>query len=118
MPYADPEARREYQRQYNIKNRERRRQNKWRSDQKLMAEKMARNKEQYHADPEVAKKRRARVRVNLRVAKGKWPRASVFKCCDCNAHASEYHHEDYSKWWVVEPICRSCHVKRHASGTA
>ena len=113
MPHKDKEARAAYQREYNHKNRDRRRENKRRSDQKLMAERMIRNKEQYHADPEVARKRRARVRVNLRVNKGLWPRASFFKCSDCDAQARDYHHEDYAQWWNVEPLCKLCHSKRH-----
>lgn len=113
MPYKDTEARREYQRQYNIKHRERRYWNKKRSDAKLMDQRMAKNKERYHSDPEEQIKRKARVRVNSRIHKGAWPRASFFVCSDCNAHAREYHHEDYSQWWAVEPLCRACHVKRH-----
>nr|BAR35306.1 hypothetical protein [uncultured Mediterranean phage uvMED] len=113
MPHADPAARKEYQRQYNLKNRERRRLNKWRSDQKLMAEKVARNKERYHSDPEARLKRKARNLINIRIAKGQWPRASVFTCTDCNAPAREYHHENYEQWWSIEPLCRSCHVIRH-----
>ena len=55
----------------------------------------------------------ARGKVNYRVAKGKWPKPSVFICTDCSAPAEHYHHEDYSIWWSVEPLCRACHVKRH-----
>jgi hypothetical protein len=39
--------------------------------------------------------------------------ASVFKCSDCNAQAGHFHHEDYSLWWSVEPLCHKCHGVRH-----
>jgi hypothetical protein len=53
-------------------------------------------------------------RVQNRVTRRKWPHASVFRCTDCGRMAAHYHHEDYSLWWSVEPLCNSCHGKRHA----
>ena len=58
-------------------------------------------------------KENARRRVNYRVESGQWPRASVFQCSDCSAQAAHYHHEDYSLWWSVEPLCTKCHGIRH-----
>ena len=59
-------------------------------------------------------RRRARERVNSRVlTQHQWPSASFFKCTDCSAQASHYHHEDYSLWWSVEPLCHKCHGVRH-----
>ena len=56
----------------------------------------------------------ARAKVSSRVRGTKeWPPAKVFKCSTCEAQAFEYHHEDYSRWWDVVPLCRSCHRKRH-----
>ena len=63
------------------------------------------------AQPE---KNRARQKVNYRVVQRRsWPKASVFKCSDCNAQAAHYHHEDYALWWSVEPLCHKCHGVRH-----
>ena len=56
---------------------------------------------------------KARRRVSYRVSSHKWARAAFFKCSDCDAQAQCYHHEDYSLWWSVEPLCNKCHGKRH-----
>ena len=55
----------------------------------------------------------AQRRVEARVRYGKWPRVKIFKCSDCDAQAQSYHHEDYSLWWSVEPLCHKCHGRRH-----
>ena len=67
----------------------------------------------YWQRPENKLKQSARARVNRRVSKNVWPRAAFFKCTDCNVSAAHYHHEDYSQWWNVEPLCTSCHGLRH-----
>ena len=51
--------------------------------------------------------------VRNRFSKGKWPRASFFLCSDCDDHAEHYHHEHYDQPTSVEPLCVSCHNKRH-----
>ena len=51
--------------------------------------------------------------VRNRFSKGKWPRASFFLCADCDNHAAHYHHEHYDQPTSVEPLCVSCHNKRH-----
>ena len=63
-----------------------------------------------------AEKRRAWERIQYRVqTKHTWPGPSLFLCSDCSLPAEHYHHEDYSLWWSVEPLCRICHMKRHHS---
>ena len=56
---------------------------------------------------------KARSKIKNRVNRKKMPHASFFLCTDCNNHAVHYHHEDYSLWWSVEPLCHVCHGKRH-----
>ena len=65
------------------------------------------------ADPVHRIKINARARVRNRVRRKTWPHVSVFTCSDCVDRAQEYHHEDYSLWWSVEPLCKSCHLARH-----
>jgi len=38
--------------------------------------------------------------------------ARQFICVDCERRADEYDHRDYSKPLEVEPVCRSCNLKR------
>lgn len=33
-------------------------------------------------------------------------------CVDCGAPAAQYEHRDYSKPLAVDPVCRSCNIKR------
>ena len=63
---------------------------------------------------EYSEKEQAQALVSRRRSSKTWPKASVFKCAKCEAQAEHYHHEDYSRWWDVEPLCRSCHMQRHA----
>ena len=70
-------------------------------------------RKRYRQDPEWREKRRVNSRVQSRVRHHRWPVASTFLCSDCDAKALEYHHEDYSLWWSVEPLCKVCHGKRH-----
>ena len=58
-------------------------------------------------------KTKCRVAVNRRVAANKMPTASFFKCNRCSNTAQDYHHHDYSLWWSVEALCRSCHTQEH-----
>ena len=55
----------------------------------------------------------ARSKVRNRVRYKKWAPPELFTCTDCSAKAEHYHHEDYSQWWNVEPLCQPCHGKRH-----
>lgn len=58
----------------------------------------------------------ARRSVRSAVAQGKLPSISSCVCADCGAPAAEYHHKSYDQehWLDVVPLCRSCHVRRHA----
>ena len=59
-------------------------------------------------------KEQAQSLVSKRQNTNTWPKATLFKCAKCESQAEHYHHEDYSRWWDVEPLCRSCHMQRHA----
>lgn len=50
--------------------------------------------------------------VSRAVRKGSLPKASTQRCVDCGAQALDWEHRDYSKPLAVEPVCRSCNVKR------
>ena len=56
---------------------------------------------------------KARKMIKNRIYRKKMPHASFFLCTDCNNKAQHYHHEDYSLWWSIEPLCYVCHGKRH-----
>lgn len=34
------------------------------------------------------------------------------RCVDCGAPAADYDHRDYSRPLAVEPVCRSCNIRR------
>ena len=110
MPYKDIEKRREANRRYNRKWRKanpgyhsaytkahpeanRAAHKKWKEA----------NRAQYNANRTVAR----------RVERNRWPSPVIFKCTDCEAPAAHYHHEDYTMWWSVEPLCLRCHGVRH-----
>jgi hypothetical protein len=100
----------EYQREWRANNRDKVReyQRKWSSSQK--GQQVLRNREQQLVGTLKAK---ARKMIKNRLHRKKMPHASFFLCTDCNNHAVHYHHEDYSLWWSVEPLCHACHGKRH-----
>ena len=101
MPYKDPDKQRAWQRTY---------QRRRKAVAGRSVNKTATNKRWELNNPE---KVRAQRLVATRVKRKKWPKASFFKCTDCDLQAVHYHHEDYSLWWSVEPLCISCHYKRH-----
>lgn len=51
--------------------------------------------------------------VNQRLTNKEWPKASVFRCTDCEARAEHYHHPNYAYPLWVEPVCQSCHTRIH-----
>jgi hypothetical protein len=51
------------------------------------------------------------------ITRGDLPKVSTCTCEDCKVQAQDYHHEDYSKPLDVVPLCRKCHIKRHAGHT-
>ena len=143
MSFKDIEAKREYDRRWKQANRDKvseqnrrhyeankDRLNKRRSEQteeQQAARRAAvnryyqRNKErikeqqsQRSRDAAGTVKRKAQRRVSNRVHRDRaWPHAWVFLCSDCDSRAQDYHHEDYSLWWSVEPLCKRCHGIRH-----
>lgn len=58
----------------------------------------------------------ARHAVNQAVVNGTLPLVSSVCCADCGAQAREYHHASYDqeRWLDVIPLCKDCHVRRHA----
>lgn len=60
-------------------------------------------------------KRLAYTAVHEAVVTGKLQRASDLACADCGGAARDYDHfngYDRENWLTVEPVCRSCHMKR------
>lgn len=55
---------------------------------------------------------RAHYRTKKAVAAGVLPDPKTLYCVDCGAFATCYDHRDYSKPLDVQPVCRSCNVKR------
>jgi hypothetical protein len=51
--------------------------------------------------------------LNALINKGKWPKASIFKCTDCDKYAEHYHHPNYAYPLWIEPLCRACHTRVH-----
>ena len=63
------------------------------------------------------KERRARVhsalhKVRRAVKRGDLPHPNTLVCSDCSAPAEVYDHRDYLKPLSVEPVCRSCNIRR------
>jgi hypothetical protein len=54
----------------------------------------------------------ASLAVRKAVAIGMLKPVTAFVCVDCGAPATQYEHRDYSKPLVVEPVCKSCNIKR------
>ena len=50
--------------------------------------------------------------VSKAIQEGALERPSNFKCVDCGAPACQYDHRDYGKPLDVDPVCRSCNLKR------
>ena len=100
----------EYQREWRAKNRDKAReyQRKWARSAK--GRQVLREREKRLIGTIESK---ARNMIRNRINRKKIPHPSFFLCTDCNKHAKHYHHEDYSLWWSVEPLCHSCHGKRH-----
>lgn len=50
--------------------------------------------------------------VQGEIRAGRLPKACFEKCLDCGSQAVDYDHRDYNFPLVVEPVCRSCNIKR------
>lgn len=57
-------------------------------------------------------KREAGSAVAKAKRKGLLRPASEFSCTDCSAPAVDYDHRDYNKPLEVQPVCRSCNLRR------
>jgi len=55
--------------------------------------------------------REANAAITLAKSRG-LPKASAHACVDCGAQAFDYDHRDYRKPLEIEPVCRSCNIKR------
>ena len=100
MPYKDIEKQRAYAREW--------RRNKGTPPTK---EKNKQYRDAYQS--KYPEKYAAQRYVANHVRARRWPKASIFLCAECDSHAQEYHHEDYTQPALVEPLCIPCHHKRH-----
>lgn len=57
-------------------------------------------------------RRRAIAKVAASIRSGQLVPASECACVDCGSPATDYEHRDYSKPLEVDPVCRSCNLKR------
>jgi hypothetical protein len=55
---------------------------------------------------------RAARAVQRAVRAGRIPSPSQLYCVDCGGFAREYDHRDYGRPLAVEPVCRSCNLRR------
>lgn len=51
-------------------------------------------------------------KVGGAVSKGLLVPAAWCSCADCGKRAQHYDHRDYNKPYDVDPVCRSCNVRR------
>lgn len=56
--------------------------------------------------------RAAHAAVANAIRTGLLPHPSACGCVDCGNGAAQYDHRDYSKPLDVQPVCRSCNVRR------
>lgn len=63
----------------------------------------------YRASRKAGKKEIARHYANVQARRGVLVRTF---CEDCGASRVEAHHDDYDKPWIVQWLCRPCHVKK------
>ena len=52
------------------------------------------------------------IAVNRAVREGRLPPVKSKLCVDCGAPAHDYDHRNYSRPLDVEPVCRSCNLRR------
>ena len=56
--------------------------------------------------------------VSASIRDGLLPRPRSLLCADCGGGAVEYEHRDYNQPLAVEPICRSCNLRRGGNAGA
>lgn len=54
----------------------------------------------------------AQRQVSISIRDGLLPSPRTLRCADCRGGAVEYEHRDYNRPLDVEPICRSCNLRR------
>jgi hypothetical protein len=64
------------------------------------------------SDEHVRRQQPAMSKVAAAVRRGELPQVKTLACADCGGPARSYDHRNYAKPLVVEPVCRSCNVKR------
>lgn len=66
------------------------------------------------ADQYLQWQQRAMSAVAMAVQKGALPSlaSGEYACTDCGEVAAQYDHRDYARALDVEPVCRSCNLKR------
>lgn len=57
-------------------------------------------------------KHKARKATRAAIIRGKIPNPGKLMCSDCGKIATEYDHRDYKKPLAVEPVCRTCNIRR------
>jgi len=55
---------------------------------------------------------RASAHVTNAISRGDMNRASAHSCADCGNQARDWDHRDYLRPLEVDPLCRSCNIKR------
>lgn len=74
------------------------------------------NKRRLAVAPMIIGMPQATAAVARAVRTGQLTPATAHPCTDCGyPEAVQYDHRDYNKPLVVEPVCRSCNVKRSAA---
>jgi hypothetical protein len=61
---------------------------------------------------DVLGKSEAGAAVQCEIREGRMQRAHTLKCMDCGSNASDYDHRDYNRPLDVQPVCRSCNLRR------
>jgi hypothetical protein len=110
MPFKDPNKQLEYMRQWRINNKQKTKEDYKNWSLSAKGKELLRKREERLTGTTKAK---ARLMIKNRLNRKKMPHPSFFLCTDCDQRATHYHHEDYSLWWSIEPLCHTCHGKRH-----
>lgn len=50
--------------------------------------------------------------ISTEIRLGRLQRAKTLTCVDCGAPGHDWDHRDYSRPLDVQPVCRSCNIKR------
>ncbi len=115
----------EYQREWKKKNKEKFKEYNKRNYQKKRLEKIRKTSEYHKKNPNILKKSYknyirkypekyiAHQIIHSEIIKGNLENINKVKCSKCGKQAINYHHPDYSKPYLVIPLCKSCHNLVH-----